>query len=230
MLSIWLSKPSGRVSNMVEDTRIVALHVLSAAGFGVSHDFSGGARLPTKGHTLSHKDALMTLLNNLKTMIVLCQMRWLEAFKPILSNRLCSIFVAIREFGQYMDEMLDNERQIIAKSQGASKPNLISVLIRTSDEAKAEGLSSSNVRLTDEEIKGNLFIFNLAGHDTTANALAYSTALLAAYPDIQDWVVEEVDRVLSEEEKKGGPLVYETVFPKLPRVLAVMVYSSFAFP
>lgn len=215
---------------MVEDTRIVALHVLSAAGFGIQHDFSGGARLPGKDHQLSHKDALITLLNNLVTTIVLFQMRWLENFKPILSSKLCSVFLAMRELGQYMDEMLDNERQTIAQSQGTPKPNLISTLIRTSDEAKAKGLSSSNVSMSDEEIKGNLFFFNFAGHDTTSNSLAYSVALLAAYPDIQDWVVEEVDQVLGEEVIMGRPLEYETVFPKMKRLLAVMVYPSLLFP
>ena len=33
--------------------------------------------------------------------------------------------------------------------------------------------------LTDEEIFGNLFIYNLAGHETTAKTLAYAVALMS---------------------------------------------------
>lgn len=219
MVPQWFNKPGGVVSNMVEDTRVLALHVLTAAGFGVSHDFLGGARLAGEGHQMSHRDALMTLLTNLVQTIIVSQISWLPKLGRVLPANTQKIIVAIKEFTQYMDEMLANERRVMAAKDSSSKPNLISMLIRTSDEAKAEGLGSS-VRLSDEEIKGNIFIFNLAGHDTTANTLAYAVALLAAHPEVQDWVFEEVDRVCSGEEED---LEYEKVFPKLKRVLAVMV-------
>ncbi|KAF2651062.1 cytochrome P450 [Lophiostoma macrostomum CBS 122681] len=217
MLSQWLSQPNGKIANMVDDTRVIALHVLTSAGFGISHDYHGGARLPAAGHKLSHRDSLMTLLNHLTTTIVLGQMPWLESIRSLLPKHLQHVKQAINEFDQYMDEMLATERRLMAQQQqNSAKPNLISTLIRTSDEANSEG--QTGLRLTDQEIKGNLFIFNLAGHDTTANTLAYAVALLAAYPEIQDWVVEEVDAVLGEDED----VKYETVFPKLKRVLAVM--------
>jgi cytochrome P450 len=208
---------------------VIALHVLTSAGFGTSHDWHGGARLPTEGHKLSHRDSLMTLLEHLTTTIVLSQMPWLEKIRLLLPKHLLHVKLAINEFDQYMDEMLATERRLMAQQQqNSAKPNLISTLIRTSDEAKSGGVTG--LRLTDQEIKGNLFIFNLAGHDTTANTLAYAVALLAAYPDVQDWVVEEVDAVLGEEGgfDDGEVVKYETVFPRLKRVLAVMVCSSFS--
>lgn len=218
MLSHWLSQPNGKISNMVDDTRVIALHVLTAAGFGISHDFLGGARNPAPGHKLSHRDALMTILDNLITSIILSNTKWLERYRIVLPQRVQHIFLALREFSQYMDEMLASERKILADSQGASKPNLITTLIRTSDDAQTEGIKSA-VRLTDDEIKGNIFIFNLAGHDTTANTLAYAFALLAVYPEYQTWVAEEIDEVLGDQENPK----YDEAFPKLKRVMAVMV-------
>ncbi|PSN61393.1 cytochrome P450 [Corynespora cassiicola Philippines] len=218
MLTHWLSSPAGLVSNMVEDTRVVALHVLSAAGFGISHDFHGGNRNVAPGHTLSHRDALMGILNNLIASIVLGNMKWLSLFKPVWPKQWHAVDVSMKEFAKYLDELVDAEREAMKSAQGVTKPNLISTLIRTSDEAKAESVNSA-VRLTDEEIKGNLFIFNLAGHDTTANTLSYAFALLAVYPEVQEWIIEEIDDVFGKLEGKAE---YEKAFPKLKRVLAVM--------
>jgi cytochrome P450 len=221
MLSQWLSQPSGAVSNMVDDTRILALHVLSAAGFGISHDFHAGSRIAAEGHQLSHRDSLMTILNSFILCLILGRMDFLAKINGILPKHTQHCLLAIKEFRQYMNEMLEGERQAM-KNQKGSKPNLISTLVRTSDEAKAEGLgSSSSVRLTDDEIKGNIFIFNLAGHDTTANTLAYAIALLAIHPELQDWVVEEVDAVLGSVPENEWE--YENLFPKLKRTLALMV-------
>jgi cytochrome P450 len=218
MLTHWLSQSKGKVCNMLEDNRILALHVLSAAGFGVSHDFLEGARKPDKGHTMSHKDSLMTILRHLVAAIVLSQMPWL---KPVVPKRFQEVVVAVEEFRSYMDEMLAHERVTMKNDGRNSKPNLISTLIRTSDTAQADGIQSA-VRLSDEEIKGNIFIFNLAGHDTTANTLTYAFALLATNPAIQDWVIEEVDVVLEGVENPD----YAKVFPRLKRVMAVMVSAD----
>ena len=220
MLSSWLSQPSGKVTTMVDDTRVVALHVISSAGFGVSHDFHGGARNLTEGHTLSYVDALMVVLDLLPSIIV-SKMPWLNSVPDFaLPKKVKSILEGTREFRQYMDEMLAGERKTMAENPGTAKPNLISTLIRTSDEANAGGEQSS-VRLSDNEIKGNMFIFNIAGHDTTANTLAYAVALLAVHPEVQEWVLEEVEEVFRENGE--GVLVYEELFPRLKRCMSILV-------
>ncbi|KAJ4303635.1 hypothetical protein N0V90_002536 [Kalmusia sp. IMI 367209] len=218
MLAQWLSQPGGKISNMVDDTRVIALHVLYAAGFGVKQDFDGGVRIPAPGHQLSHRDALMTVLNNLVTSIIVTQKEtFLNRISKLLSPRLNSVLLAIKEFRQYTDEAIASERKLLSNDRNAQKHNLMSTLIRTSDQAQADGFQSAG-QLTDDEIKGNIFIFNLAGHDTTANTLAYAFALLAIYPDVQRWVNEEVDQVLQDDDNPN----YEEMHPRLKRVLAVM--------
>ena len=220
MLEHWLAQPRGKVSRMVDDTRVVALHY--AAGFGVQHDFHGGVRNPAPGHALSHRDALMTLLNNfITTMVVAPQEGFFDGIAGVLSPRIRGCLLAIKEFRQYTEEAIASERKLLKEGGAVEKPNLISTLIRTSDEAKAEGIHAM-AQLTDEEIRGNIFIFNVAGHDTTANTLAYAFALLAIHPEVQTWVDEEIDEVLQGD----GTPAYEETHPRLKRVLAVMVSTN----
>ncbi len=40
----------------------------------------------------------------------------------------------------------------------------------------------------------NVFLFMIAGYETTSTALAYSTYVLATKPEIQDKLVEEIDQ------------------------------------
>lgn len=53
--------------------------------------------------------------------------------------------------------------------------------------------------LTDDEIRDELIVFMLAGHDTTATALAYSLWALGRHRDIQDKVRAEVSRIGGRE-------------------------------
>ena len=89
--------------------------------------------------------------------------------------------------------------------------------------------STSGEGLKDEEIFGNMFVFQFAGHDTTAHTLAFSMMHLAAYPEVQAWMVEEIDYVLGQAEPEEW--TYAEVFPRLKRTLAVLVSSHyFLFP
>lgn len=123
--------------------------------------------------------------------------------------------------------MLEQERNAIyfgtAKSHGVQRSeSLTGALIRASEEDKI----ASEKGLSDQEIYGNMFIFNFAGHDTTANTMAYAIALLAIHPDVQDWVREEVTAVCSG----NTPPEYDQVFSRLKRVRALMYEVLRLFP
>ena len=42
---------------------------------------------------------------------------------------------------------------------------------------------------------GNIFIFMVAGHETTAHTLTFILGLLALYPDVQDKLVQHIAEV-----------------------------------
>ena len=49
-----------------------------------------------------------------------------------------------------------------------------------------DGTPEGGMRLTDEEIVANSMVFLLAGYESTANSLAYTSYLLALNPSVQD--------------------------------------------
>lgn len=74
-----------------------------------------------------------------------------------------------------------------------------------------------------EEIYGNLFVINFAGHDTTANTLAFALLLLVAYLEIQDWVGQELHQVT--KTTTGDVLEYwdhSALLPNLVRCRSIM--------
>jgi cytochrome P450 len=69
------------------------------------------------------------------------------------------------------------------RAGGAGGDDLMSLLIAARD---------GHERLDDEEIRDQVLIFLLAGHDTTAIALTFALHLLGHHPDTQDRVRAEV--------------------------------------
>lgn len=79
--------------------------------------------------------------------------------------------------------------------------------------------------LSDSEISGNLFIYTLGGHDTTANTLAYAVLLLVIHPEWQEWLREELQSILGTDNEVTD-WDYEKCFSRSNRCLAVMVRKS----
>lgn len=77
--------------------------------------------------------------------------------------------------------------------------------------------------LSKEEVQGNIFMLALAGSRTTSDTLLFSCILLALHPDIQDWVVQDIDKAVADEDKDPLKWRYQTLFPKLIAPLCVMV-------
>ena len=60
----------------------------------------------------------------------------------------------------------------------------------------------------DDDLAAQVFVFFLAGFDTTSTLLCFATHLLAMHPDVQSRLQEEIDMSL---DKDGGDLTYEAV-------------------
>jgi cytochrome P450 len=217
MLKMWASNPKGVVDPQ-SDTMVLALHVLTAAGFGRSYTFGSGLESELENHSLSYRDSLSLILGNLFTAVFTATLG-LPAW--MLPSKFKKVQDAVVNFRQYMAEMVEEERE--AMNAGAEEQdNLMSILVRASENENKQGKGARH--LTDTEIYGNLFSYNLAGHETTSNTLAYATILLAANPKWQKWAAEEVDQVTVGVDVND--LDYDTYYPQLKRVLAIMVCHS----
>ena len=215
MVELWVKAGHRGTHDTVQDTARLALHVLSSAGFGIPRSFNAGVQKLSSGHDMTYQDALLLILRNVVTLAIIPK-GFLASW--VFPRKLRKVGKAAKEFKQYMEEMLDNER-----TRGSDSSNLLSALIEASDEAQRdESRRSSKQGLSDNEIYGNIFIYNLAGHETTANTVAAAIVLLAAYPEFQEWLSEEINSVLNDQE---GPLeqIYENAFPMMTRCLVTMV-------
>lgn len=146
---------------------------------------------------------------------------------PLVPKKWAKVAQAVNDFKRHMTSMLENERRMISVQQSGSE-NLMSSLVRGSEEARIamdnseDGIASHQGGLRDDEILGNIFIYNFAGHETTGNMLSYSIHLLAAHPDVQDWIGEEINHYI-DTHQSCSTWTYEELFPKLKRCLAIMV-------
>jgi cytochrome P450 len=77
--------------------------------------------------------------------------------------------------------------------RSAQEGNLLGMLIAAHDQ-------QLNIQLDDQELRDEVMTIFLAGHETCANALTWTLHLLAAHPDVQDCLAEEVSRVLHGRE------------------------------
>lgn len=212
----WTAGKEGMdLAEVATGTCRMVMDVLMAAGFGkTSSDDGVGLAEKGKGHTMSYGDALHTLLQNLAMVITLAKSgipSWL------LPTKLRHLMTALKEFKRYTTEEIELQREAIANEEPV-QDNLVSELVRANYLAHEEG--GGKMTLSDDELHGNMFIFSLAGFETTATALTYALPLLACHPRVQEWVAAEAREVLGAEE--DGSL-YEECFPKLVRTLAVMV-------
>lgn len=85
-------------------------------------------------------------------------------------------------------------------------------------------LDTSPDRLTDEEIRDEALTVLLAGHETTANALAFGLHLLASSPELEERVHTELDAVL------GGRMPVADDVDRLPVCQGVVAESLRLFP
>ena len=78
--------------------------------------------------------------------------------------------------------------------------------------------------LTDTEIGDEVATFMLAGHETSANTLSWSLALLSAYPSARLHLEAEVDAVLGDRDPDAGDA------DKLPWTRAVVAKAMRLYP
>ncbi len=87
------------------------------------------------------------------------------------------------------------------RRSGARHDDLLDLLLQARDEETGTGLS-------DQELRDEALTIFAAGHETTANALAWTWYLLATHPDAKARFHEEVDRVLQGRTPNAGDLAH----------------------
>ncbi|HZH91405.1 MAG TPA: cytochrome P450 [Pyrinomonadaceae bacterium] len=105
------------------------------------------------------------------------------------------------------------------RATGADRGDLLSMLLLAQDEEGATG------GMTDEQLRDEALTIFLAGHETTANALAWTWYLLARNPEAEARLHSELDAVL-----EGGRLPTVEDLPRLRYTEMVFAESMRLYP
>ncbi|KAI0190105.1 cytochrome P450 [Astrocystis sublimbata] len=220
MLRSWddASANGGCIASYQKDTRALSLNLLAATGFGKSYDFRGSTE-PQIDEVGGYRDSLQTVLDHIILLMlvpfnILC----------MLPKRWARIGNAGISFKRHMVKMLEEETAALNQGKPGSG-GIMALFVRAADTYQHQSTADSGMKamkkgLSVDEIFGNLFVINFAGHDSTANTLAFGMLLLATHPEVQAWLAEEIAIATGNSDMELWD--YKELFPKLKRCRAVL--------
>ncbi|KAF2463555.1 cytochrome P450 [Lindgomyces ingoldianus] len=231
MLQYWLHRSPQPIRTLAEDTRVFTLNVLAAALFDKTYPFESRAESKLrqkngkKDSAFGYRDSLSTILRMIIPILIFGEKKLKEAWWLPESFRKAGF--AVSDFRTYVTDLINEERVLISQGK-QNTPNLVTNLVRACEEESDGSLSTGDSRpgrtiLTKDEIISDLFVFAFAGNDTTAITLAHILGEMAAHPEIQDWISEEIHFVLQSTDiktwnystcsqlKRCWAVVYETL-------------------
>lgn len=156
------------IAELRSDFELLAMHVLASVGFG--QDSAALTSIPP-GHRLTLMESLGFILKHILTAIIFAGIRLPDAFLPSLLRKLK---LSVSEFRLYMQEAVLHQMNQKG-SQGTA--SLLGAMVNANEAEKQLQSKTSSSRasyLTDSELYGNLFVFNLAGFETTAGSMTFA--------------------------------------------------------
>ncbi|HEY0097642.1 MAG TPA: cytochrome P450 [Pyrinomonadaceae bacterium] len=153
----------------------------------------------------------LTELLELFQMLLLPYSEYLERL-PLPANRR---FTRARDKLDAVIYRIIDER----RAGGADRGDLLSMLLLAQDEEGAGG------GMTDRQLRDEALTIFLAGHETTANALAWTWYLLSQNPEVEERLHAELDAVLD-----GGRLPTVEDLPQLRYTEMVLAESMRLYP
>lgn len=206
----FLLKGKATLADLRTDFSVLAMNVLLAVGFGQEN--TALTTIPP-GHQLTLMDSLGFVLKNVFVSILFAGVKAPDFMLPPILRQLK---LSVHEFRMYMEEAILRHM----KTGKTSKPSLLQAMVSANEAEKNQKQATSGGKvpyLTNSELYGNLFVFNLAGYETTAGTMTFALPYLALHPEVQAWVIEEVDKYLVTPSSD-----YQETYPKLVRCMAFM--------
>ncbi|KAE9391411.1 cytochrome P450 [Gymnopus androsaceus JB14] len=220
--NVWGDQESIVIDHAISITVPIALFVLSAAAFGqrISWKDDSSSGIPPN-HRMTFKEAIHEASLGCFTKIIV------PGWAMGLNEHTRTVRLAFDELESglqsYVHEMISARRNSEKKEE---RYDLLSSLLDA---------SSDDPTFTDRDLTGNIFIFLLAGHETTSHTLCFVFALLALYQDEQEILFKHIMSILPDgklptyEEMplftQSMAVFYETL-RLYPAVLGVPKYSA----
>ncbi|KZT33538.1 cytochrome P450 [Sistotremastrum suecicum HHB10207 ss-3] len=202
--NIWGDKQEIIVEHGAHLTIPIALMVLSVAGFGNPMTWEADTT-PPPGHKLTFAQCLHSVTNDV--ILNLTVPTWALG----LTERLRTLRTANKELKEFILAVVEERR---TKQKHDDRWDLLTNLIDAS-----EADDNEYAKLSNSELVGNIFVYLVAGHETTAHGLCYTLGLLALHAEEQEKLHDHIKSVLGDRDP-----VYEDL-NSLPRVLACFYES-----
>ena len=131
-----------------------------------------------------------------------------------------SVRGALRFFDNAVDTIIANRRKRLADNSARVERDILTLLLEAHDPETGRGLG-------EREVKANIITFIAAGHETTANALAWSLFLLSQSPQWSRRVAAEAERYAAVPAESAADRMIETravveealrLYPSLPAI------------
>ncbi|PNS17273.1 hypothetical protein CAC42_6956 [Sphaceloma murrayae] len=134
---------------------------------------------------MSYGQLLEVLLKNAMSTILFSAVK---APEWLLPNSLKELKIARGAFIKHIEAKIEGQERAAFKNEKSKiqenhlRDMLVGSLLSTNEKAKVGGGRGSRVILSDEELYGNLFMYNLGGFKRTSTQLTYTLPLLAVNP------------------------------------------------
>ncbi|KAJ2964876.1 hypothetical protein NQZ79_g334 [Umbelopsis isabellina] len=180
--------------NIPDMMQRLTLDAIGLAGFG--YDFQS-IENPNANTAQLYNDVVKVLRNPIFFFFPFLEKHMLWAF-PYRQKQHKSLDIL---HGLY-DSIIANKRKVLSQQKEREEnpeKDLLTLMIEAGQDDPSQALNN-------EELRENLSIFFIAGHDTTSNALSFALYWLAVNPDIQKKAREEVIGIIGD----GADTVYPT--------------------
>jgi cytochrome P450 len=104
-------------------------------------------------------------------------------------------YTAFIDFTKYMQTLQTNTLNRIDEVSTKTRKNILESIVLAGADLTSQ---VSSKPLPEGSVLGNIFFTLMAGHETTGNSLAFAVILLAIYPEHQDQIQKELDRILGD--------------------------------
>lgn len=184
MLDGWAGRPEGTVVDVAEEMSALTLDVVGRALF--SSDLTGEA---------GELGPALTVVLNAYIALVRNPLFWLlpnyEKWRTPNRRRAEKAELHLRT----VVERIISARQAAPRQEWPT--DLLGMLLAARDE-------DTGAAMPDQQVRDELMTFMLAGHETTANALAWTLYLLSTHPEARARLEAEVDEVLDGRVPTAG--------------------------
>ncbi|KAL9100072.1 MAG: hypothetical protein Q9163_004513 [Psora crenata] len=208
LLKRWASVKAP-IMQLNEDVARLTLHVISYVCFDRQMEWPEATKVqnnPPKRHSMSYQEAISSMVDNVPILFIVPP--------PVLSISPFNVHkkakASYTEWLKYMEEMRDETLESLLQNGSRKGASILESFVQAGQTSTRD---PKGPEISPAAVLGNIFVFIMAGYETSANTLTYAIALLACRPDLQKAMQADLDVTLGERPSSNWS--YEVDFPKL---------------